>query len=585
MKILEFLRKKLKYLFGKYEEMTLISVAVVIGFAAGVGNIVFRFLISFFQELFFGVKSEVVLYTLEATPIWKIILVPAFGGLIVGIITQNFKSARGHVSDIIKSISLNRVMSPFTAVLKTITSALTLGTGGSAGRESPIVSIGAAIGSGIGQLFKFSSSRLSKATACGASGGLAATFNAPMAGAMFAAEVLMGKISLRAFSPVIIAAVSATVVSRYWFGDNVTFVSPPYTLRSAAELPFYAVMGVMIAFISVFFIRFYFAITDGFKRMRIPGWLKPALGGLLMGIIAVFCRNVMGVGYGTIIEILNGNITGYILIVFLFLKIVATSLTLGSGGAGGLFVPSLFFGAAAGGFFGWGMDALFPSFAGPSGTYALVAMAAMLSAVIRAPITSILLLFEITESYHVILPVIICVIIANVVANLMEKDSVFTWELSREDFKLGSGIEQNILSSLKVRDVMLTDIIYFKDDTPFKVIRESIEKKPHAYFPVINNEGFLTGVISLKDLKNVIFQNKDAGNITAGEIGTRANLITVTPEETLSQAIQDFGIKDVGDLPVVERTDNGMKLIGLLRRSDIIIAYNKKMVDFHPDKN
>lgn len=585
MRILEFVRQKLKNLFGKYEEMTIISVAVVIGVAAGCGNIIFRSLISFFQELFFGIKSEVVLYGLQETPVWKIILIPAFGGLVVGLITKYFKSAKSHAPDLIKSISLNRPISPLTAVLKTITSAITLGSGGSAGRESPILSIGAAIGSGIGQLFKFSSNRLGKATACGASGGLAATFNAPMAGAMFSAEVLMGEYDLKTFSPVIIAAVSATVVSRAWFGNDVTFVAPPYELKSFAELPLYAVMGFVIAFISVFFIRFYYKITDAFKSMAVPVWLKPAIGGLLMGIIAVFCRNIMGVGYGTIMEILNGDIVGYILLVFIFLKIVATSLTLGSGGSGGLFVPTLFIGAATGGFFGWGVHALFPSIAAGSGTYALVAMAAMMAAVVRAPITSILLLFEITQSYHVILPVMISVIIANVVANRLEKDSIFTWELTREGFKLGNGIEQNVLQSIKVREVMLTDIIYFKDDTTFAEIRRSIEQKPHAYFPVINNDGFLTGVISLRDLKNVIFSSKKGENIIARDIGTRTNIITVTPDETLSQALLDFGIKDVGDLPVVERSAEGLKLIGLLRRSDMIIAYNKKMVDFNPEKN
>lgn len=585
MKILDYFRQKIKYYFGKYEEMTLIAVAFIIGIAAGLGNIVFRFLISFFQELFFGIKSEVMLYGLQTTPIWKIILVPAFGGLIVGLITKYFKDSRGHVHDIIKAISLNRVISPFTAVLKTITSAITLGSGGSAGRESPILSIGAAIGSGIGQFFKFSSGRLSKATACGASGGLAATFNAPMAGAMFSAEVLMGDFGLKTFSPVIIASVAATVVSRAYFGDEVTFVAPDYVLKSFAELPLYALMGFVIAFVSVFFIRFYYRIADGFKEMSIPSWAKPALGGLLMGIIAVFFRNVMGVGYGTIMEILTGGLTGYILLVLIFLKIVATSLTLGSGGSGGLFVPTLFIGAATGGFFGWVADYFFPGIAGVPGTYALVAMGAMLAAVVRAPITSILLIFEITQSYHVILPLMISVIIANVVANRLEKDSIFTWELTREGFRLDNGIEQNILQSIKVRDVMLTDIIYFKDDTPFSTIRQSIERKPHAYFPVVDSGGLLTGVISLKDLKNVIFQNTNADDILAKDIGTRTGIITVTSEETLSQAMQDFGIKDVGDLPVVERTDDGERLIGLLRRSDIIIAYNKKMVDFNPDKN
>lgn len=585
MKILEYIRQKSGNLYAGYEELAVVGVAMTIGCAAGFGNIVFRSLISFFQELFFGIESEIVLYGLQKTPAWKIMLIPALGGLMVGLITYFIKAARVHgVPEVIKAASLRQPIALSKGIIKTITAAITLGTGGSAGREGPIVLIGATIGSSIGRLFGFSSARTGTAIACGAAGGLAATFNAPMAGAMFAAEVLLGEFGIRTFSPVLISAVTAVVVSRAWYGNDVTFTAPPYTFTNFWELPFYAVLGVITAITAVIFIRSYYAIGGAFKRLEVPAWIKPAIGGLLMGMIAVLCRNIMGVGYGTINEILTGQLTGVILFLFVFLKIVATSLTLGSGGSGGQFVPSLFIGASVGGFFGWAVYAIFPDLSGFSGAFAIVGMGAMLAAVTKAPITAIFMIFEITQSYQIVLPIMICAGIANVVANRIEKDSIFTWSLSREGFKLSHGIEQNILNSIKVKDVMLTDIIVFNEGTPFSDIKASVKRKPHAYFPVIDKNGYLTGVISLNDLKNVIFHEKSHGGIKAGDIGVRKNIITVTPEETLAEAMQDFGVKEVGDLPVVERTAGGMKLLGLLRRSDIIIAYNKKTLDFSPHK-
>ena len=230
------------------------------------------------------------------------------------------------------------------------------------------------------------------------------------------------------------------------------------------------------------------------------------------------------------------------------------------------------------------MQHIFPGIAGNPETYALVGMGAMLAAVIRAPITSILILFEITQSYHIVLPVMITCIIANMIAARIEKDSIFTWTLTRDGFNINHGVEKSILESIKVKDIMLTDIIAFNDNTSINDIKKSIEKKPHAYFTVVNDEGYLTGVISLNDLKDEVFSGKNLETTLAKDFGARRNIITVTPEETLEQAMRDFGIKEVGDLPVVENTEKGMKLVGLLRRSDIIIAYNKKVVDFEPDK-
>jgi len=567
----------LKTFMKKHDDLYMVLIAVLVGASAGYGNIVFRYLISFFQNLFYGTKSEYVLEVLNNTPFYKIILVPAIGGLMVGLISIMFKFAKGHgVPDVMKAIALNRSISPLIAVIKAVSSAITLGTGGSAGREGPIVQIGAAIGSGIGKVFKFSSARMKTVIACGAAGGLAATFNAPIGGAMFAAEVLLGEFGLKTFSPIIISSVIATVVSRAHLGDNVTFDAPEYVLHSVFELPLYTIMGMVCAVVGIVFIRVFYKIEETFEEMTLPSWLKPALGGLLMGCIALLSRDVMGVGYDTIDAILRHE-TGFFLIVLVGLKIIATSLTLGSGGSGGLFVPSLYIGAATGGFFGWVVNLIFPTMTGGSGAYGLVAMSAMLAATIRAPLTAILIIFEITQSYTVILPLMMTAIVANIFAGWLEKESIFTWVLTKQGVRIRKGAEESVLEKLHVGDVMMKDITTFREDTPFRQVLEGVKLANHSYFPVLDSNGYLVGMLSLDNIREIIFEEGLEDIVVAGEICTRDNILYVKIEDTLLTATEMLGIKDLGALPVVHEEDGKLKLMGLLKRGDIIMHYNKSV--------
>jgi len=566
-------------IFAEHEDMYLAGVAVVIGVAAGYGNIAFRYLIGFFQHLFYGTKEEFLLETLNHSPLYKIILIPAIGGLIVGLTGVIFKSAKGHgVPDVIKAIALNQRINPLVAVIKSFTSAVTLGSGGSAGREGPIIQIGAALGSGVGKIFKFSTIRMKVAVASGAAGGLAATFNAPIGGAMFAAEILLGEFGIRTFSPIIISSVIATAISRSHLGNAVTFAAPEYHLKSILELPMYVVLGLFCAVIGVFFIRFFYSMEERFEKIPIPTYLKPALGGLLLGILAVFFKEIMGVGYDSIHEILASNKFGVILLLLIFLKIIATSFTLGSGGSGGLFVPSLFIGAASGGFIGWIFNIIFPGITASSGAYALVAMSAMLGATIRAPLTAILIIFEITQSYEIILPLMLSTIVANVAANRLEKESIFSWVLAKkEGINIRKGTEEKILSSILVKDVMLTDIVTFKETTRFKEIIEGIQRAKHIYFPVLDDNNYLVGIMSLDNIKSVMFERELEEIVVAGEICTKDDIIYVYPEDNLSTALKKLGIKDLGALPVVENVNGKLRVVGLLRRSDILLAYNKAL--------
>jgi CIC family chloride channel protein len=565
-----------RYLDG-HEDLYMLLTAVVIGLLAGSGNIIFRHMISFFQGIFYGDTSEFALETFKNAPIWKIVLIPAAGGLMVGLISISFKFAKGHgVPDVMRAMALNRNISPLVALIKTVSSAITLGSGGSAGREGPIVQIGAAIGSGVGKLLSFSSNRMRTVAACGAAGGLAATFNAPIGGAMFAAEVLLGEFGLKTFSPIIISSVIATAISRAYLGHEVTFDAPIYELVSIFELPLYGVLGLVCAVVGVVFIRTFYFIEGKFEHLAIPSWTKPAIGGLMMGCVALASPEVMGVGYDTIMNVLHGHQLGAFLIIIVALKIIATSFTLGSGGSGGLFVPSLFIGAVTGGFFGWAAHIIFPASTAGSGAYALVAMSAMLSATLRAPMTAILIIFEITQSYTVILPLMLTAIVANLAAEKLEKESIFTWVLTKQGVRIKKGVEEKILESIHVKDVMFTGVTSFRENTPFRDILAGIQSAPHMHFPVLDSNNCLIGMISLVDIKEVLFEQGLEDIVVAGDICTRENVIYLEPENTLTEAMEKLGKKDLEALPVVENTPEGLKFLGLLRRGDLIIAYNKR---------
>ena len=569
-----------KFLY-RHDELFMLFISILIGILAGYGNIVFRFLIEFIQKLTFGSSNEAMLSILEEQPFYKILLAPAVGGLLVGLISLLFKSAKGHgVPDVIKAVILGNKISPFVALIKTISSSITIGSGGSTGREGPIIQIGAALGSGVGQLFRFTGNKLKTVLACGASGGLAATFNAPMGGAMFASEIIIGDFSLKTFSPIIVTSVIATVVSRHYLGDNITFSAPPYEFKDPIELLFYALLGVICAFVGVLFIKVFYKTEKYFNDLTIPGFLKPALGGFILGLLALFSRRIMGVGYATVMDILNGNLVLPILLILIFLKIIATSLSLASGGAGGLFVPSLFIGAATGGFFGGLIHNLYPLQTATSGAYALVAMSALLASTMRAPITAILIIFEITHSYQIILPLMICTIIANVMSNFLYNESIFTYPLTKEGIKIRKSTEESILNNIKVKDVMLKEnIVTFKKSAPLYEIINGVQKANHLSFPVVDDENNLIGMLSLDDIKSIIFDESVKPLLVADDICRKRDITYIYPDNTLSDAMSKMGLRDLGAMPVVEKTNNNkLRFIGLLRRGDIIMAYNKSFM-------
>lgn len=358
---------------GQTETTGLLVLALLIGLGSGLGAVGFRKLIDLFHAGFFGAGHLLV----GSLGMLAVIIVPAFGGLFVGPIVYFFaREAKGHgVPEVIAAIALNggRIR-PRVVIVKALASAITIGSGGSVGREGPIVQIGSALGSTLGQVFHMSEARIRLLLACGAAGGIAATFNAPLAGVFFALEVILAEFETRAFSMIVISSVLAAVTGRVFFGNHPAFQVPSYQFVSPFELLPYAVLGVLAGLLAVVFIRVLYGMEDLWDRWTVPEYLKPIPGGLVMGIVGLLAYHfqtpspagasdsyLFGVGYNGIEPALFGRLAWQVMLFFLVLKLAAVSITIASGGSGGVFSPALFLGAMLGGAFGSGVHVLFPT--------------------------------------------------------------------------------------------------------------------------------------------------------------------------------------------------------------------------------
>ncbi|NQU27149.1 MAG: chloride channel protein, partial [Candidatus Marinimicrobia bacterium] len=413
-----------------YDHIFVLVVAAIIGVVGGFIAAGFQYLIAFFRDTLWTEGN--IIEAITSTPLYLRLAIPAVGGLIVAWFVHKLApEAKGHgVPEVMNAVATHNGFIRMRVVLvKAFASALTIASGGSVGREGPIVQIGSAFGSTMGQIFQVSRRRLKTFVGCGAAAGIAATFNAPIAGAIFASEIILGDFSAASIGPLMIASVLGTVVSHNIYGDYPAFIPPVYSLNNPIELVFYAVLGVAAGLIGLAFIKLLYYSEDFFDRFHIHVALKAMIGGLGLGIIALFVPQIMGVGYETIDLVLAGNLSIQLALLFLLAKLAATSLTLGFGGSGGIFAPSLFMGSMVGGAIGSIFGYFFPEMGISPGAYALVGMAAVVSATTFAPITAILIIFELTMEYTVILPVMIASIIALVITQNLAEGSIYTIKL------------------------------------------------------------------------------------------------------------------------------------------------------------
>ena len=430
--------------------------AVIVGLAAGLGSAGFAALIDGIDWFFFDLIYEDALGDLGA---WRLILIPALGALLVGPITQIFApEARGHgVPEVMLAVETRggRIR-PRVAIAKSFASALSIGSGGSVGKEGPIVQIGSAFGSTLGQVLRLSDDTVRLLVASGAAGGVAGTFNAPIAGVFFALEVILRRFTTRNFSVVVLSAVVATVVAATFQGDEPAIPVPDYQLESAFEIPLYALLGVVSAIAAVAFIKLLYWSEDRFEELPFPPLvLMPVVGGLAVGALGLIDRGVLGLGEGTMDEALNEQTAARAMALLFVLKVAATSITIGSGGSGGVFRPSLFMGAMLGGAFGSIVHGVAPDVTATSGAYATVGMAAMFAGSARAPITAVLILFELTRDYGIMLPLMTAVAASTVVSQLLSPGTIYTIKLQRRGVHIDEEQEPlNIMQQLRVADAM-----------------------------------------------------------------------------------------------------------------------------------
>ena len=566
--------------FRMNENAVMIAMAVIVGILGGYGAVAFRWLIGFFQNLFFGQGTGTFLDYLLGLPWYYRLIPPVIGGLIVGPLVYFLaREAKGHgVPEVMEAVALRGgFIRKRVVVIKAFASAICIASGGSAGREGPIVQIGSAIGSAFGQVLRVSADRMRTLVGCGAAAGIAATFNAPIAGVMFAMEIILGEFGIATFSPIVVSSVMATVISRAYLGNYPAFIVPQYSLVSLYEIPLYILLGVVAGFVGMGFTTFLYKMEDLFTRVSIPAYIKPAIGGLIVGAIGIFFPHIFGVGYDAIELAIQGHLTFLLLFSLIFIKILATSLTLGSGGSGGVFAPSLFIGAMTGGAFGYLAHTLFPGATATSGAYSLVGMGAVLAAATHGPINGILILFEMTGSYKIILPLMLSCIISAVLASQIKRESIYTLKLTRRGVNIRAGRDVNVMRSLLVRDAMTRDVVTVSENMPLKdLVRFTLGSK-YASFPVVDREGFLSGIITFQDFKEVIYEEGLEHLVVAGDIATRG-VITITENESLNRALQKIGFRNIEQLPVVEE-GNPRVIRGILSRRDIFAAYNKALID------
>ena len=469
------------------------------------------------------------------------------------------------------------IIPPRPALARTVASAITIGAGGSAGSEGPVVVFGSAIGSLCGRTFGFSPDRMRVLVGAGAGAAISAAFNAPIAGAFFALEEILGSLAVTAFPPVVVASVIAAVISRALFGNHPAFPIPiEYSYGLAREVfLFFPLLGVVTGAVAALFVRVFFGVETLIKRIRLPRWVIPWLGGGLVGVLVVISHGLL-VGYGHLAVHLEvfGRMPWYALALLALGSIVATSVTLNAGGSGGLFTPSLYVGAATGGAFGVALAQLMPNAAIRPEAYAIVGMGALVAASTHAPITGILLVFEMTNDYALVLPLMLATVISYVVGHRLERDSLYSGWLRRRGERIEQGTDETTLSSLRVRDAYDEHARIVRERDDVGQLLDHLGHDEQLVFPVVDADGRLCGVIDIGALGSVA---KDYGNLSSLvlAIDLAHATETVTPNETLLDATRRMGVRGVSAVPVVDSQTN--RVLGLLSRHHVLAAYERSL--------
>lgn len=584
--------------FGAKEEYFLILVSILIGAATGIFAHLFYNLIEYAKHLTYGPSGHGGLF---GGRVWMLVLLPVLGSLAVGYLVHYFaREAKGHGVPEVLDAMLRRggQIRPRVAGAKAVASALTIGSGGSAGTEGPIIQIGATIASTLGQYFRIQRRQMGIVVGCGASAGIAAIFNAPIAGVMFALEIFLKDFSFRTFSPVVFSSVISCSIMHALRAED-TAIFTVQALRevgyvfAVTELPLFIILGFLAAAAAVGFTRALYFTEDVAEAIKIPEPLKPALGALglgLTGVVYVWASGALaaggtptmppffGNGYPVIQTAIGPGLLDWTItsVVLLFgLKFLATCLTLGSGGSGGVFAPSLFMGAMLGGAFGLTLRNMGLIGEASVSAYALVGMATMVAGTTHAPLTAIVILYEITREPKAILPVMFAAIVATFGAQWLFRDSIYTLRLRRRGIAVGSVTDLTILRRICVSDVERQPVPFVRPEDPLKNLIELVSETDATDFVVVDDQGVYRGMVTGREIRLALLQPEAVSLLLVGEL-IRTGVPTVTAQDTIDAVLAKFARSDVESLPIANPTDQ-TRIEGIITRQAVMRRYQEEL--------
>jgi len=547
------------------ENQTFAFMAVVVGVAGGLAAVGLHHLIEFFTEDVFGRVAE----WSDGLGRFRVLPPIVLGALLVGpLVTRLAPEAKGHgVPEVMEAVSKRggRIR-PRVAWVKALASAITIGSGGSAGREGPIVQIGSACGSVIARLFRMSDRRRSTFVAAGAAAGVAAVFNAPLAGVFFALEVVLRNFTARGFSTVVISAVTANAVWRVLVGDESVLTAEVYKLEDPIELVFYAGLGITAAFVAVGFVRILYLVEDWFDTSKIVADLRPAIGALAVGVLGAISIDLLGSGLAGIDKALAGEFAVRTLLLLIVGKMLATALTLGSGSSGGIFSPSLFLGALLGSAYGEAVNHFFPDTSAPVGAYAVVGMAAVFAAAAQAPMSSIFIVFEMTNDFGLIMPLMLSCAAATVVYSALKRDSIYEVKLRRKAALGGPALSEDLMRNVPLLRAAEAKYVASIENRTVSQALEIMERAREELMLVISHDRALRGVLYLEDAVAAAAADPDASLASA----LRPDHPLGVPDDTLEDGMQKLEDANTNLLPVVDWNN---RVLGVANRFAIIRAY------------
>lgn len=571
---------------ARHEQIVLSVVAIIVGVVVAYAAIGFRAAIGGVQWLGFGFADEAVFSQVALLPWWQIMAVPAVGGLLVGLFLQ-YVMPGGRPQAVAQVIEANALhngrMSLKEGLYAAAISVTSLGAGASAGREGPMVHFGASIASSVAERLHLSASLSRTILGCGVAAAVAASFNAPIAGVFFALEVVIGHYALSAFAPVVIASVAATVICRAHLGEQPAFILPAFEMGSLWEYPAFLLLGAVCAVVAMLFMWSIMVADRAVTRVPTPLWTKPLVGGLLVGLVAIQFPQILGVGYEATDAALKELFPLWLLLALIVVKTAMTAVSLGCRFGGGVFSPSLFIGAMTGGAFGIIAASVFPELAADGGVYAIVGMSAVAAAVLGAPMSTILIVFELTGDYSITIAVMVATSTATVIVQQVLGRSFFHWQLANRGLDLRGGRARHLLQALVVRQVIAGGYQLIDEETSLGEIKLAFRKRPDDALLVVGEGKRLTGAIALTELNQVAFDPGLEDLLTAHDIA-RPDPSTVTADDSLEDALAQMeGLGE--DFLVVVDDAEAKRVTGVIYHTAVLRALNRALLEAQAEEH